>query len=103
VVDFVRFQGKPVPVLSREIEILRAGLTSSAVMHPHPYLQAGRRVRICCGALDGIEGIFVRRRGQTRVVLSVSLIQRSVAIEVEEADVEPVSEASGGVLVQSWS
>lgn len=94
VVDFIRFQGKPVPVPSREIETLRLGLTTSAPMRPHPYLEAGRRVRICRGVLDGIEGIFVRRRGQSRVVLSVSLIQRSVAIEVEEADVEPVSVAS---------
>jgi transcription elongation factor/antiterminator RfaH len=98
VVDFVRFQGKPVPLLSGEIEILRVGLANSALMHPHPYLQAGRRVRIRRGVLDGIEGIFVRRRGQTRVVLSVSLIQRSVAIEVEEADVEPLSVASCGAF-----
>jgi transcription elongation factor/antiterminator RfaH len=91
VVDFVRFQGMPVPVLSCEIETLRRGLTAAAAVHPHPYLQAGRKVRIRRGALDGVEGIFVRRRGQTRVVLSVSLIQRSVAIEIEEADVEPIS------------
>jgi len=99
VVDFVRFQGKPVPVLSHEIETLRAGLTNAALIHPHPYLQAGRKVRVHRGVLEGIEGIFVRHRGQTRVVLSVSLIQRSVAIEVEEADVEPVSVASRGTFV----
>ncbi len=91
VVDLVRFQGLPVPVLSAEIESLRQGLRGASFIHPHPYLQAGRRVRIRRGALDGVEGIFVRRRGQTRVVLSVSLIQRSVAIEIEEADVEPIS------------
>jgi transcription elongation factor/antiterminator RfaH len=91
VVDLVRFQGKPVPVVSREIEALLQGLTAASVVHPHPYLQAGRKVRIQRGALDGVEGIFVQRRGQTRVVLSVSLIQRSVAIEIEEADVEAIS------------
>ena len=91
VVDFVRFQGRPVPVLSCEIETLRRGLTAAVAVHPHPYLQAGRRVRVRRGALDGVEGIFVRRRGQTRVVLSVSLIQRSIAIEIEEEDVEPIS------------
>lgn len=90
VVDLIRFQGKPVPVLSCEIEILRRGLTAATV-HPHPYLQSGHKVRIRRGALDGVEGIFVRRGGQTRVVLSVSLIQRSVAIEIEEVDVEPIS------------
>lgn len=90
VVDLIRFQGKPVPVVSREIEALLQGLTAATVVHPHPYLQAGRKVRIQRGALDGVEGIFVQRRGKTRVVLSVSLIQRSVAVEVEEADVEPI-------------
>lgn len=90
VVDLVRFQGKPVPVLSGEIESLRASLSGSSSVYPHPFLQAGRKVRIRGGALDGVEGIFVRRRGQIRIVLSVSLIQRSVAIEIDEADVEPV-------------
>ena len=91
VVDLVCFQGRPVPVSSGEIEALRQGLSAATVVHPHPYLQAGRRVRIRGGAWDGVEGIFVRKRGQTRVVLSISLIQRSVAIEIEEADVEPIS------------
>jgi transcription antitermination factor NusG len=90
IVDFIRFQGQPVPVPSREIETLRRSLGAAALLSPHPYLQAGRKVRIRQGALDGVEGIFVRRRGQTRVVLSVSLIQRSVAIEIEEANVEAI-------------
>jgi transcription antitermination factor NusG len=91
VVDFVRFQGKPVPVLTCEIETLRRGLAVAAMVHPHPYLQAGRKVRIRRGALEGVEGIVVRRKGQMRVVLSVSLIQRSVAIEIEEADGELIA------------
>jgi transcription antitermination factor NusG len=89
VVELVSFQGKPVPVLNREIEGLMS-LNAAAAAHPYPYLQAGRKVRIRRGVLEGFEGIFVRRRGQTRVVMSVSLIQRSVAIEIEEADVEPI-------------
>jgi len=90
VVDFVSFQGKPVPVLSSEIEALQS-LNAATMAHPYPYLQAGRKVRIRRGVLEGVEGIFVRRRGQSRVVLSVSLIQRSVAIEVEDIDVEMIS------------
>jgi transcription antitermination factor NusG len=90
VVDLVSFQGKPAPVLTSEIETLQS-LNAATMAHPYPYLQAGRKVRIRSGALQGLEGIFVRRRGQSRVVLSVSLIQRSVAIEIEDADVEPLS------------
>jgi transcription antitermination factor NusG len=90
VVDLVCFQGRPAAVSSSEIEALRQGLTAPTVLQPHPYLQAGRRVRIRGGVLHGVEGIFVRQRGQTRVVLSISLIQRSVAMEIDEADVEPI-------------
>lgn len=89
VVDMVTFQGQPVPVPGDQIEALQ-NLSAATMAHPYPYLQFGRKVRVWRGALEGLEGIFVRRRGQSRVVLSVALIQRSVAIEVEDADVELV-------------
>jgi transcription antitermination factor NusG len=92
VVDLISFQGKPVPLLSGEIETLQSlNATTMAHLCPCPYLQAGRKVRIRRGALEGLDGIFVRRRGHSRIVLSVSLIQRSVAIEIEDGDVEPIS------------
>jgi len=53
-------------------------------------LQVGQRARIRRGALAGIEGILLRRKGIARLVLSVGLIMRAVAIEVEMGDVEPV-------------
>jgi transcription antitermination factor NusG len=89
VVDLVSFQGRPVPVLLREIETLQ-GLSVAAMAYPYPYLQAGRKVRIRRGVLEGFEGIFIRRRGQTRVVMSVAIIERSVAVEIDEADVDPI-------------
>ena len=91
VVQIVSFQGKPAPVPLAEIEALRRGMIGSVVVHPHPYLQVGRRVRIVNGPMAGIEGIFVRRKDQVRIVISISLIQRSVAMEIGEAYVEPVS------------
>jgi transcription antitermination factor NusG len=90
VVQFVCFRGKPAPVASSEIEALRRGTTGSIVVRPHPYLQAGRKVRISNGPLVGTEGIFLRRKHQTRLVISISLIQRSVSMEIGESDVEPV-------------
>lgn len=91
VVSLVRFQGKPAPVSVAEIETIRRGLSSSSGLRPHPYLKAGRRVRIRSGPMAGIEGILVRRKERARVILSISLIQRSVAMEVDEADVEIVN------------
>jgi transcription antitermination factor NusG len=52
-------------------------------------LKVGRRVRVKYGPLAGAQGILVRRKDKFRVVLSIDLIMRSVAVEVDEADVEP--------------
>jgi transcription antitermination factor NusG len=87
----VSFLGKPAPVADAEIDILRRGLIGSSVLQPHPYLKAGRKVRIRSGPMAGIEGIFVRRKDSVRVVLSISLIERSVAMEIDETDVESIS------------
>lgn len=91
VLGLVTFQGKPAPVPSAEIESLRQGLTSQTAIHPHPYLRAGRKVRIRSGSLAGVEGILVRKRDIARVVLSISMLQRSVSLDIDEVDVEPVN------------
>jgi len=84
----VCFQGKPAPVETTEIENLRQGLGDRSIMHPHPYLKAGRKVRIRSGSMAGVEGVLVRKRDSTRIVLSISLLQRSVSVDIDEADVE---------------
>ena len=89
VMGLVSFQGKPAPVASAEIENLRQGLTGT--VHPHPYLRVGRKVRIRSGSLAGVEGILVRKRDVARVVLSISLLQRSVSLDIDEGDIEPVN------------
>ena len=90
VVQFVNFSGKPAPVLNQEIEALREGLARSIRMHPHPYLTVGRRVRMRSGPMAGATGILERRKDQFRLVLSIDLLMRSVAVEVDECDVEPL-------------
>jgi transcription antitermination factor NusG len=71
-----------------EIECLRAGLHLRK-FEPHPYLAAGARVRITKGALSGMEGVVLRRKGSIRVVLTVDLILQSVAVEVGADELEP--------------
>jgi transcription antitermination factor NusG len=73
-----------------EIESLRTGLQLRR-FEPHPYLVAGERVRIKAGAMEGMEGILLRKKNGLRVVLTLDLIERSVAVEVDAQDVEPVS------------
>ena len=59
-------------------------------MMPHPYLTVGRLVRVRNGPLADMEGILVRRKGKSRLILSVKLIARAVAIEVDAGDVVAV-------------
>jgi transcription antitermination factor NusG len=91
VVQLVSFQGKPASLPDAEIEAMRAALAGSACVTPHPFLAVGRRVRVRSGSIAGLEGILVRRKQKFRVVLSIELIQRSMAIEVDESDIEPVA------------
>ena len=88
VVQLVSFQGKPAPLPEGEIEALRNGLRANMGAEPHPYLKIGKRVRVNNGPLCGVEGVLERRKDKCRVVLSIHLIQRSVAVEVDEGDIE---------------
>lgn len=88
VVNFVSFNGAPLALPAEEIETLRNRLTTKARIEPHPYLRAGRRVRVRSGPFQGFEGIIVRRKDRCRLVFSIDLIQRSLAIELDEADLE---------------
>jgi transcription antitermination factor NusG len=89
VVRFVSFNGHPLPLPQGEMDALMTGLRSGVRAEPHPYLTVGRRVSVKHGPLAGSQGILVRRKDKFRVVLSLELIMRSVAVEVDEADVEP--------------
>jgi len=91
VVQIVSFDGKPAPIKESEIDALRHGLSGATSFEPHPYLKVGKRVRVRSGPLSGMEGVLIRRKDKFRLVLSIDLIMRSVAAEVEEADVEPIS------------
>lgn len=91
VVQFVTFDGKPAPISESEIENLQQAYAQAARFEPHPYLKVGRRVRVRNGPLAGLEGILIRRKDCFRLVLSIELIKRSVAMEVDEADVVPVN------------
>lgn len=83
----------PVPVAETEIESIRQVLASGLPSQPWLYLEVGQRVRVNHGSLDNIEGILISFKGGHRVVLSVSLLQRSVAMEVDLSWVTAISEA----------
>src|SRR6266567_3791089 len=90
VVRLVGFGGLPTALPDAEMEIMRSGLSQSPHAEPHPFLTVGRRVRITGGPFAGLEGVLKRKKSSLRVVISLELIQRSVAVDVDIADVRPV-------------
>lgn len=90
VVRMVGFNGVPAALAEEEILSLRSGLAGDLRIEPHPYLKVGRRVRVVRGPLAGREGILVRKKDCLRLVISIDLIMRSMAVEVDAADVEPL-------------
>jgi transcription antitermination factor NusG len=90
VVRLVGFDGHPSALPDEEIEALKKGLSSGMRAEPHPFLTVGRRVRITGGPFAGLEGILKRKRNDLRVVVSLELIQQSLAVEVSGLELELV-------------
>lgn len=77
-----------------EMDAVRQIVEGCLPAEPHPYLQAGDRVRIKSGSLMGLEGILLRQKDRFRLVVSVNLLRRSIAIEVDAEAVGIVSRAA---------
>jgi len=80
----------PLPVDDNEMAAVRNIVSSGLRAEPWPYLEIGQRVRIEGDALQGLEGILVQLKGNQRVVVSVSLLRRSVALEIDSCSVRPI-------------
>jgi transcription antitermination factor NusG len=96
VTSVVGFGNQPAPVAEEEIEAVRAMIASGLPVGPWPYLRVGERVRIEAGPLCGLEGILTQVKDVWRVVVSVELLQRSVAAEVDRDVVSIVNRGVRG-------
>jgi len=94
VIQVVGYSRQPIPVEETEIEAIQALVASGIPSQPSPYLEVGEKVRIESGPLRGREGVLVEFKGTHRLILSVTLLQRSVAVEIEAALVKPNREES---------
>jgi transcription termination/antitermination protein NusG len=90
IVRLVGFGGQPAPLPDQEIDGLRQGLAREMRFEPYPYLKVGQRVRVTTGPRHGLEGILVRKKNVSRLVVSLDLIMRSVAVEIDVAEVSSV-------------
>jgi transcription antitermination factor NusG len=108
VVRILSFNGRPASIDAAEIEALRLCHRNGALLEPHPFAAVGERVRVLAGMLEGLEGVVIRKKSGLRLVLSVSLINQSVAVEIDASLLEPVQATAARrgnhelrVLVQS--
>jgi len=88
--------GVPAVIPDSEISNIRQALLDPFGVEPHPYLSSGDVVRIAAGPFEGLQGILVRKKGSTRLVVSVRLLGQAAAIEVDESLVR-------GLEPRNWS
>jgi transcription antitermination factor NusG len=98
---FVSIGKEPVPVDESEISAILTAIRSGLPAEPWNYLEVGQRVRIEEGPLAGIEGILSENRKQLRVVVSVTLLQRSVAVEIDRTWLASAAAGTIGIPV-TW-
>jgi len=94
VIRIVGIGYEPIPIDDREIAALQAVVSSGVRALPHPFLQVGKRVRVDGGAFSGAEGIITNLRKPNQVILSVTLLQRSIIVEIDSAWVKPIVTSS---------
>jgi transcription antitermination factor NusG len=90
VYGFVLSAGQPAIIPTTEMEAIRRVVESGARLEPHPFLKRGDKVRIKSGPLVGVQGILVRKKNTYRLVISVEMLGKSAAMEVDAFQVEPV-------------
>jgi len=90
IVSILTVNGEVATIAESEIESVRRVVEWGNRVEPHPFLRCGDRVRVICGPLQGLEGILVRKKNLCRLVLSVEILERSAAVEVDVSAVERV-------------
>lgn len=90
VIGFVGPRGRPSSIPQAQIESVRMLVSSGAPFEHHPFLTVGDRVRIRGGSLNGVEGTLLAKNNDLSLLVSIPLIQRSLAIRVAGYGVEPI-------------
>jgi len=103
-VHMILYRGEQVAVIpDQEIAVIQRAVDGPYQVEPHPFLKCGTRVRVKQGALEGVEGILIRKKNLFRLILSVDMLAQSVSVEVHASDVEPCAVARQEVETHSIS
>ena len=89
VVRLVGVDRYPTPLPAEEIETIRGCLAQRHPLRPYHFVRRGERVRVLSGPLEGLTGIVLRQKNRTRFVISLELLMRSVAVEIDSSDFSP--------------
>ena len=91
VISIISSSNGPLAVDERELDFVRSIVLSGTIMGPWPFLREGQCIEVVRGPLTGVEGIVVTVKSQYRLIVSVSLLQRSVSVEIDRDWVTPLS------------
>jgi transcription antitermination factor NusG len=89
VMDIVSFEGRPAPIPDHQIASVRSVVETDLAVRPWPFLQVGQKVRINKGPLAGVEGFLMEFKQGFRLVVSITILNRSVSAELDGAWVTP--------------
>jgi transcription antitermination factor NusG len=95
--------GRPAIVPTDQLDAVRQMVESPLRVEPHPFLSSGDRVRVISGPLFGLQGILTRTKAATRLVVSVEMLGRSAAVEIDAAQVEKIGPSQPRELARSMS
>jgi transcription antitermination factor NusG len=90
VLQIIGTRGEGIAIPDEQIEAVRALMNERLAWSAYPFLKIGQRVRIRGGAMNGVEGILVARNNDRTLVVSIDVIQRSIAVSIEGYHVEPI-------------
>jgi transcription termination/antitermination protein NusG len=90
IIGIVKLGGLPAVVPQEQIAAVRRLVENSSQVEPHAFLQCGDRVRVISGSLNGVEGILIRTKGNYRLVVSMQLLGRSAAVEIDISRVQRI-------------
>ena len=90
IIHIVGWGGQPAIVPQDQLDAVRQIIESNLRVETHPFLRFGDRVRVKTGPLQGLEGILTRKKGEARLVVSMEMLGRSAAVEIDVMNVERI-------------
>jgi transcription antitermination factor NusG len=95
VIHVVGIGKKPLPIDSVEIASIRVIANSPFCSEPWPFINVGERVQVVSGPLTGAQGVILGVKNKYRLIASMTLLRRSIAVEIDRESVQPYEPAAG--------